>query len=142
MCFCTVYNIKVYCYSGGVEVTAFNERAVASIVRSGFEISSEGGYNPIYSVLYEKNMRNVIKCFSKLYDDTVNKSETFAAIMTCSSADQGCPFIVGADVRLPIRYEDPKAFDGTDLMNEKYAERSLEIASEIFYVFSNVNNGK
>jgi len=43
---------------------------------------------------------------------------------------------------LPIRYEDPKAFDGTELMNEKYAERSLEIASEIFYVFSNVNNGK
>ena len=58
--------------------------------------------------------------------------------MTCSSADEGCTFIFGAEKRLPIRYEDPKAFDGTDLMNEKYAERSLEIASEMHYVFSKI----
>ena len=69
----------------------------------------------------------------------VNPNSQFAAIMTCSSADEGCPFIAGAEVRLPIRYDDPKAFDGTDLMDAKYAERSLEIASEMFYVFSKIN---
>jgi arsenate reductase len=56
--------------------------------------------------------------------------------MTCSSADEGCPFIAGAEKRLPIRYDDPKAFDGSELMDAKYAERSSEIASEMYFVFS------
>jgi arsenate reductase len=77
-------------------------------------------------------------CFSKVFDDSFNPTSQFAAIMTCSSADEGCPFIAGAEQRLPIRFEDPKAFDGTDLMNAKYAERSLEIASEMHYVFSQI----
>ena len=58
--------------------------------------------------------------------------------MTCSSADEGCPFITGAEKRFPIRYDDPKAFDETDLMNAKYAERSIEIASEMYYIFSKI----
>lgn len=28
--------------------------------------------------------------------------------MTCSQADEGCPFIAGAEVRIPITFEDPK----------------------------------
>jgi len=55
--------------------------------------------------------------------------------MTCSSADEGCPFIPGA-VRIPLTFEDPKAFDNTPLQQEKYMERSLQIASELKYVFS------
>jgi arsenate reductase len=39
---------------------------------------------------------------------------------------------------LPIRYDDPKAFDGTELMDQKYQERSLEIASEMYYLFSKI----
>ncbi|MEY2670826.1 MAG: hypothetical protein RLZZ577_1142, partial [Bacteroidota bacterium] len=79
-----------------------------------------------------------IVCFSKTFDDAFNPTSEFAAIMTCSSADAGCPFIPGAEKRFPIRYEDPKAFDGTDLMDVKYAERSLEIASEMHYIFSQI----
>ena len=59
--------------------------------------------------------------------------------MTCDHADENCPFIPGCDVRLPIRYEDPKAFDDTPLEAEKYDERSLQIANEMFYAFKNIN---
>ena len=97
--------------------------------------------NPVYAVKYDENSLPII-CFSKTFDDVFNPSLNFAAIMTCSSADEGCPFIAGAEVRLPIRYDDPKAFDGTELMDAKYAERSLEIASEMYYVFLQVGNGK
>ena len=58
--------------------------------------------------------------------------------MTCSSADEGCPFIAGAKLRLPIRYNDPKAYDDTPQMAEKYLERSIEIATEMKYVFSQI----
>ncbi|MNR35218.1 hypothetical protein D3C85_1530470 [compost metagenome] len=58
--------------------------------------------------------------------------------MTCSQADGGCPFIPGAEKRIPITFEDPKISDGTAEQTAVYAERSLEIAAEMCYVFSNI----
>ena len=133
------FNIQnVFCYSGGTEATAMFLKVSETLFNQGFKIQklSETS-NPVYGVKYDENEPAVV-CFSKTFDDDFNPNSQFAAIMTCSSADEGCPFIAGAEVRLPIRYEDPKAFDGTDLMNEKYAERSLQIASEMYFVFSQI----
>jgi arsenate reductase len=58
--------------------------------------------------------------------------------MTCNNADEGCPIVLGAEARFPIKYDDPKAYDGTPLQTEKYAERSLDIAREMWWVFSQV----
>jgi len=133
------FDIPAKCYSGGVEVTAFNERAVASIKRSGFDVVAqvEGESNPIYLVSHSKD-HDPIKTFSKLFDDPVNKAEQFAAVMTCSHADENCPFIPGTEQRIAVRYEDPKAFDDTPKEASKYDERSMQIAGEMFYVFSKV----
>ena len=78
----------------------------------------------------------VVIGFSKTYDHSFNPSSQFAAIMTCSSADKGCPFISGAEKRIPVTFEDPKAFDNTPQQAEKYKERSIQIATELKYVFS------
>ncbi|MFD2034300.1 protein-tyrosine-phosphatase [Belliella marina] len=131
------HGIDINSYSGGVEVTAFNERAVESIKRFGFKVSKEGVGNPKYFVLYS-NDENPIVAFSKVYDDAANAPKGFAAIMTCSHADENCPFIPGAEARIPVRYEDPKAFDDTDQEAEKYDERSLQIGSEMLFVFSQI----
>lgn len=129
---------NVFCYSGGTEATAMFEKVSETLTNQGFEILKlSENTNPVYALKYDANEAAVIG-FSKKYDDSFNPEKGFAAIMTCSSADEGCPFIFGAEARIPIRYEDPKAFDGTDLMNAKYEERSLEIASELFYVFSQI----
>ena len=129
---------NVFCYSGGTEATAMFPKVAETLINQGFQIQKLCEIeNPVYAVKYNENSHPII-CFSKTFDDAFNPKSNFAAIMTCSSADENCPFIAGAEVRFPIRYEDPKAFDGTDLMNEKYAERSLEIASEMFYVFSQI----
>lgn len=134
------FGIKnVFCYSGGTETTAMFPKIVETLSNQGFEIQKlSESQNPVYAIKYSENEQSVI-CFSKTFDDTFNPKSEFAAIMTCSTADEGCPFIAGAEKRFPIRYNDPKVFDGTDLMNEKYAERSLEIASEMFYVFSKIS---
>lgn len=129
---------NVFCYSGGTEPTAVFPKVVETLANQGFQIQKlSETTNPVYAVKFAKNEVAVI-CFSKVFDDSFNPTSQFAAIMTCSSADEGCPFIAGAEQRLPIRFEDPKAFDGTVLMNAKYAERSLEIASEMYFVFSNI----
>lgn len=133
------FGIKsVFCYSGGTEATAMFPKVAETLINQGFHIQKlSESQNPIYAVKFDENQAAVI-CFSKTFDDAFNPNSHFAAIMTCSSADEGCPFIAGAEQRLPIRYDDPKAFDGTDLMNQKYAERSLEIASEMYFVFSQI----
>lgn len=129
---------NVFCYSGGTEATALFPMAAKTLEKSGFEIQTIcEGKNPIYSIKYSGNAHPIIG-FSKTYDDSFNPQSEFAAILTCSSADKGCPFIAGAEKRIPITFEDPKAFDNTAQQAEKYEEKSLQIATELFYVFSQI----
>lgn len=131
---------NVFCYSGGTEATFMFSKVGETLVNQGFQIQKLSEIqNPVYAVKYDANQHPII-CFSKTFDDAFNPDSKFAAIMTCSSADEGCPFIAGAEQRFPIRYDDPKVFDGTDLMNQKYVERSIEIASEMYFVFSQINS--
>lgn len=131
------YGIDINSYSGGVEVTAFNERAVASVERAGFKVTRKGDGNPKYFIFNSED-GEPITTFSKVYDDQANAASGFAAVMTCTHADENCPFIPGAEARIPVRYDDPKAFDGTPEETAKYDERSLQIGAEMFYVFSKI----
>ena len=133
------YGIKnVFWYSGGTEATAMFPMAAKTLAKQGFQIKTIAeGNNPVYAIKYSENAHPVI-CFSKTFDDDFNPQSEFAAILTCSSADQGCPFIAGAEKRIPITFEDPKAFDNTPQQAEKYEERSVQIATEMFYVFSQI----
>ncbi|WP_417860385.1 low molecular weight phosphatase family protein [Winogradskyella sediminis] len=135
----TYFDINnVYCYSGGTEATALFPVVAKTLENTGFKIEMlSNGSNPVYSIKFSKNAHPVIG-FSKTFDAQFNPMSSFTAIMTCSSADQGCPFIAGAEKRIPITYEDPKAFDDTPQQLEKYEERSLQIATELKYVFSNI----
>jgi len=131
---------KVFCYSGGTEATAMFPKVGETLVNQGFEIQKlSEAQNPVYAVKFDENQHPII-CFSKTYFDDFNPKSEFGAIMTCNNADEGCPMVFGAEARFPIKYDDPKAFDGTELMNQKYSERSLQIASEMYYVFSQIKN--
>ncbi|CAH0336203.1 hypothetical protein FVB9288_01885 [Flavobacterium sp. CECT 9288] len=131
---------NVDCYSGGTEATALFPMVTKTLEKSGFEVKKiADGNNPIYAIKYGENEHPIIG-FSKTYDADFNPISEFAAIMTCSQADGDCPFIAGAEKRIPITYEDPKAFDQTPQQEEKYEERSLQIATELFYVFSRIKS--
>jgi arsenate reductase len=131
---------KVTCYSGGTEATALYPTVAETLQKTGFDVKKIAtGDNPIYSIKYTENDHAIIG-FSKILDDDFNPKSQFAAIMTCDSANEACPFVPGAEKRIPITFEDPKAFDDTDQKEQKYMERSLQIASELFYVFSNIKS--
>ncbi len=135
------YGIEANCYSGGVEVTAFNPRAVAAIQRDGFKVTQKEGDNPVYFVFYSDD-EDPIVAFSKLYDDAINAPKDFAAVMTCDHADENCPVIPGAERRFPLRFEDPKAFDETTLEEKMYTERSHQIGAELMYLFKKVGTSR
>lgn len=120
-------------YSGGTEATAFNPRAVAAIQRVGFKVKDPGGENPRYNVFFDEDKEPLI-CFSKTYDDSYNPRNDFAAVMTCTDADENCPVIPGAEKRFSIPYVDPKESDDTPREKETYDERCRQIATEMYYL--------
>lgn len=129
---------QVHCYSGGTAETEIYPVVLQTLSNKGFKVGllSEKE-NPIYSIKFDANEQSIIG-FSKTFDHQFNPESEFAAIMTCSQADGDCPFIAGAEKRIALTYEDPKVYDETPLQDQKYAERSWQIASEMFYVFSNI----
>ena len=127
-------------FSGGTEATAFNSRAVAALSRAGFDIHTADPEksNPTYEIRWSDDAP-VYQAFSKKYDSAPNPTAQFGAILVCSEADQGCPVVVGADFRLFLPFEDPKAYDDTDLETAKYDERCRQIGREILFALSKID---
>ncbi len=124
---------KVETFSGGTEATAFHPNAVAAMERAGFAIETRGkSTNPTYVVALGPELPTV-QCFSKTFDHPANPRQGFAAVMVCSEADAGCPFVPGAEARFSLPYEDPKAFDGLPEEQTAYDERVRQIGREMLW---------
>lgn len=129
---------KVNCFSGGTQQTTIAPQIIHTLSNQGLSISELAVTdNPIYAIKQAANALPIIG-FSKKYDSAFNPSTSFIAVLTCSEADGDCPFIAGATLRIPISYEDPKIADGTAEEVAVYAERSRQVAREMFYVFSQI----
>ena len=130
----------VQTFSGGTEVTACNPRTVAALKRCGLRFSTkeESSSNPHYAVAFS-DMEPPLVCFSKVFNRAPNPSSNYCAVMTCSHADKNCPVAIGCDLRLAIRYEDPKVSDDTPQEAATYDERCAQIAREMLYAMSLVS---
>ena len=134
------FNIdQLFCFSGGTEATALYPSIKDTLERQGFEFEiSSAGKNPHYHLLFSDDAPAIV-AFSKKYDAPFNPSSNFAAIITCSHADENCPMIVGAEKRILMSYEDPKKYDNSSREAAMYAACSLQIACEMYHVFSAIN---
>lgn len=131
-------NISVY--SGGTEQTAVYPGIISSLQEAGLDIFTHGQEpNKSYSVKLEDQ---VLELSSKRYDSNINPKNNFVALMTCSDADQNCPFIPAAIARISLTFEDPKFSDGTEAEYQVYFNKSMEIANELFYIFSLLTHEK
>lgn len=140
----------VLSYSGGTEATAVFGLARQAIESSGFALVPQdapektnpvlllntGGQDGDGTADARDSESDSIRLFSKRYNEAPNPTKEFAAIMVCSDADEACPVVTGAEVRLALPFEDPKAFDGSPLASEKYQERMADITREVMFAFS------
>jgi arsenate reductase len=135
----TYYGISnVHTFSAGTEKTAFHPHAIEALKTIGFKVERlDQSPNPHYRIHVSESVHS--DCFSKTISHESLPKNHFAAIMTCSDAEQNCPVVPGAEERIGITYEDPKTYDGTALQSSKYIERATQIATELFYVFSQLN---
>ena len=126
---------NVHCFSGGTETTACNPRTIAAFERAGLKVTkTTESDNPVYEICFD-DLSHPIIAFSKVYDQAPNPSSAFAAIMTCDHAEANCPYIPGAEKRLPIMYIDPKVSDDTPEETATYDARCRQIATEMKWVF-------
>jgi len=129
---------NVHSFSGGTEATACNPRTIAAFERAGLKVTkTTESDNPVYEIGFDDFSQPII-VFSKVYDQAPNPNRSFAAIVTCDHAEANCPFIPGAERRLPIMYVDPKVSDDTPEEAATYDARCRQIATEMKWVFKNV----
>ncbi|MFO0921358.1 MAG: protein-tyrosine-phosphatase [Pirellulales bacterium] len=126
---------EVISYSGGTEATAFNPRAVTAMRKTGLRIVADdpAASNPRYRVCVGDTDTG-FECFSKVFHEPPNPTNGYCAVMTCSQADDACPVVMGCDLRVPIRYEDPKVADDTPQESERYEERVRQIGREMLWM--------
>jgi arsenate reductase (thioredoxin) len=129
----------VFTFSGGTEQTCVHVNALHALARTGIEIySNDQGENPLRYIRVGSKV-NPWAIFSKKYTDSTNPKDNFGAVMVCSEADKSCPFVVGAELRLSLPYQDPKEFDNSPLRDARYDERCRQIAREMFYIMDLVS---
>lgn len=133
---CQYFNIKnFYSYSGGLEITKVYPTVIKTFEEIGFEITGNTDVNnPIYK-LKSGDKTEQLNLFSKEYNDLTNPHSGFIAIMVCTDADGNCPYISECEKRFLLPYQDPKIADNTPDEEKIYHERSLQIATEMAYLF-------
>ena len=134
------YGLKnIYTFSGGTEATSFNYRMVNAIKNYGFKVKQlDENANPKYHILLGETDENMDILYSKVYSENYNPQSNYIAIMVCSQADDGCPFVSGAFKRVSLPYLDPKEFDDTEFESIKYAEKIKEIGIQVLFMASKV----
>jgi protein-tyrosine phosphatase/arsenate reductase len=131
------YNLPIETFSGGTESTAFHPNMVAALKDAGFQVEEiSSGENPRYQVKISEEDYNNEQLFSKVYSDEYNPQENFIAVMVCTEADGGCPFVAGSVARLALPYQDPKYADGSSEEKEAYQKTLKEIGSEMLFTAS------
>lgn len=129
-------DVGVRFFSGGTAPSAFNPRTIRALQEIGVqvrELSELAAPGPAR----EQNARSLVRWgagesdsiveFSKRYDDGSNPQQDYCAIMVCTDADENCPVVLGASLRVSMPFEDPKEFDGQPTEHAAYAERRDQI---------------
>ena len=129
------FNHKVETFSGGTIATKFNQNAINALNHFGYGVSQRTNTeNPTIIITHGENIQSIH--FSKAFDDAMNPSQNFAAIMTCSEAEENCPFIPNAKVKIATPYLDPSSSDGTGNESKVYSDKFKEILLDNLFVFS------
>lgn len=140
---------EVRFHSGGTAPTAFNSRTVTALKGVGIDVEAVGREaprgepetaNPVYRVRWGDGEDLGTEEFSKHYSDRVNPQNGFAALMVCSEADAGCPFVRGAALRVSMPYLDPKLYDQSPFEPAKYAERRDDMGRLLLSVMMQARN--
>jgi arsenate reductase len=125
-------DLPIRVFSGGTEATACHPHTMDALVRAGFSLVNTG------PLVLQGPYGGPVTLTSKRFNDPLNASDGFLALMTCSDADENCPYIPQARARMPLQYSDPKDFDGTEQEHAAYNATCSAISHELKALFERV----
>jgi arsenate reductase len=126
---------QVYTYSAGTETTHVHIQTIKAIEALGCTAHKmDETSNPKYQINF--GGADLLTCYSKTIHDNVLPMHQYIAVMTCTDAEQNCPFLPLATFRIGLPYTDPKIADGTGNEALIYAACLEEILTESLYVFA------
>jgi len=132
---------NVEAFSAGTETSAFHPNAVKALQTIGFQIGeTKEGSNPHYQTQIGE-AHPAFTQFSKTLDDPSIPQEHLVAIMVCRSADEACPFVPGASLRLSIPFEDPGKTDQTPEAPAAYLATAEEIGRAFNFLLAEIKQG-
>ena len=126
-------NLPITSYSAGTERTACHSNVLEVLRQEGFSITSEGANHKVIL-----NHKSFVELSSKTLN-SVGLPERYFAIMTCSDADENCPYIPGALDRFRLTFEDPKWSDNSAEAIQVYQDTSKQISTDIKYLLEQIN---
>ena len=131
---------NVETFTGGIEPTAFDERAVKAMKNAGFSINEVGGKSA-YVAGFAKDIARIIM-YSKKYNDRQNPDANFMAVVLSKVVDERLPTIEGADLKVAVTYEPLEQYDNVSKteQEEKYTQVCREIARDMFYLLRYVKD--
>lgn len=130
-------------HSAGTAPSAFNSRTIATLREIGLIIAATGSQakvgakkeaNPHYRIEWGKGANSSVVEYSKHLDDVALPGRDFAAVMVCDEADDKCPTVQGASLRVSMTFKDPKAFDGTKDESAEYAKTRDLLAQTMLHI--------
>ena len=132
------FGLNITALSAGTEATAFEPRMVTAIQNEGFELLEYGQKpNPLYIYRVENDD---LYYFSKKYDEQLIDYGKAIMVTVCGDADENCPVLPGTLKRYHLGYNDPKQFDGTAKEIQAYAEKVIEIGTEMLYLVQKISS--
>lgn len=128
--------------SAGTERTRCHPNALAALRRAGFGVGEPTGDadNPRHPLQLGNGIAGPW-LYSKRLDEALDGPAPRAAVMTCSSADAGCPVVPGVELRLSLPYDDPKAADESAGADAAYDHCAGMIAAELGVAFPQSSAG-
>ena len=127
-------HLNLNSFSCGSEQTTIHENTILALESIGFRIQKKKSNKTNF--YFSDNL--FVECFSKTFlHDSLPKNQIIS-LMTCDDADKNCPLITGSLSRISLPYNDPKLYDDSLECREEYKKTSIQIAQEIFYIFSKV----
>ncbi|MEM1219039.1 MAG: hypothetical protein AAGH79_09000 [Bacteroidota bacterium] len=126
---------NIQAFSAGTETSAFHPNAVKALISLGFQIEgTTDTRNPMYHTLFGEALAGFTQ-YSKTIFDARLPQENLVAIMVCRSAEEACPLIPGAPLRLSIPFTDPGKADQTPEAPAAYLATAEEIGLTFHYLF-------
>lgn len=126
---------QIYTYSAGTETTHVHIQTIKAIEALGCTVlKMNETTNPKYQINFDGP--HTLTCYSKTIHDSMLPKQEYIAVMTCTDAEQNCPFLPLAIARIALPYADPKIADGTGNEALIYFACFEQILTEALYVFA------